>query len=393
MIKILRKEDCVGCGACVDVCYRHAISWKIDDEGFWYPDTDLYKCTDCGLCETVCPVINSEKLNKTNIDAPAVYAAYHKDPKTRFSSTSGGLYSAFAEQMIEQQGYIGGAVWTHNLQAKQIVSNKPEDLIRLRGSKYFQSDSTGLFIEIKSLLNKGEKVLICGCPCQMAAIRSYLKKDYPNLLILDFICNSINSPKVFKKYIKNLESQYGSRVISYHPKSKEYGGWHNFAFKATFEDGQVYAKKKTDDDFTHCFIGSHVAARPCCFECRFKKIPRVADITIADFWGIEKINPEMDSPNGTSLVIINNSKGENFFEQIKDKIIYTKQTLEEASYSNLNLYRNIPPSAVDRKIFFNLLNYNGFSEAVKYSRSCLPVVSYKQKIMSYLRGLVNHFRK
>ncbi len=366
MIDIKRKENCVGCGACIDSCSHKAISWEKDIEGFWYPVVNHMLCVNCGLCEKVCPELNSNKLNKTNDGfVPEVYAAYNTDSDVRLKSTTGGLYSALAEKMLKDGGYIGGAVWTDNFQAEHIVSNKPEDLQRLRGSKYFQSDTTGIYSKIKALLNADKRVLVCGCPCQMAALRSFLHfKEYCNLIIIDFICCSINSPKLFRKYIDSLENEYGGKCTSYHPKNKEYGGWHKFAFKATFDNGSVYVKNGIEDDFTNCFIGTHIAARPCCFECKFKSIPRVSDITIADFWGIENVDPEMDSPNGTSLVIINNSKGKSYFDSLGESIFSKRESLDEAAKENGHLYRSLTKSPINRDKFYKLLDKEGFDAAM-----------------------------
>ncbi len=380
MINILNKSDCVGCGACADICNKQAIEFKIDNEGFWYPSVIKEKCIDCGACETVCPVIQSDKLNKTNEKEPIVYSAYHTNHDVRFVSTTGGLYSALAEKILEEKGYIGGAVWTNEFGAKQIISNTSQDLPRLRGSKYLQSDSKGFYLSVRDCLRRNEKVLVCGCPCQMAALRSFLRyKEYDNLIIVDFICCSINSPKVFKEYIKTLEKQYNSRVVNYHPKNKEYGGWHSFSFKATFENGKVYHKKGMEDNFTQSFIGSHMAARPSCFECRFKKIPRVADITIADFWGIEKFNKKMDSPDGTSLVLLNNKKGKEFFESLGNKVVFEEQTIEEAIEGNVNLIKAIPHNAF-RAPFYFLLNTLGFKYASLYSRVYSLLLRITRKI-------------
>ena len=393
MIDIKRKEDCVGCGACIDSCPKKAISWKTDIEGFWYPSVHPDLCVNCGLCEGVCPVITADKLNRTNEGSvPVVYAAYNTNDEVRFKSTTGGIYSALAEKMLENGGYIGGAVWTDNFQARHIVSDKPADLLRLRGSKYFQSDSTGLYSETKSLLKAGEKVLVCGCPCQMAALRSFLHfKEYNNLIILDFICCSINSPKLFRKYIDSLEVKFGGKCTNYHPKNKEYGGWHKFAFKATFNNGAVYVKNGTEDDFTNCFIGTHIAARPSCFECRFKSIPRVSDITIADFWGIEDVDPEMDSPNGTSLVIINNDKGKAFYDSLGATVFSKDEALESAAKENGHLYKSLSKSPINRKKFYAVLDKEGFDAAMKkYGK---PKLSFthriKHKISRFLSKLIS----
>ena len=147
---------------------------------------------------------------------------------------------------------------------------------------------------------------------------------------MDFVCGNINSPKLFKKYVESLEVRYGARMLSYHPKNKGYGGWHNFAFKATFANGKEYVRNRTKDAFTRCFIGTHIGSRPCCFECKFKKLPRVADITIGDFWGIENVDPDWDSPMGTSLVLLNNNKGRAFYKSLGDSVASNAEPLEGA---------------------------------------------------------------
>ncbi|WP_051508904.1 Coenzyme F420 hydrogenase/dehydrogenase, beta subunit C-terminal domain [Xylanibacter oryzae] len=361
MIDIKRKEDCVGCGACIDICNKNAIEFITDIEGFWYPKVDTNKCVNCGMCEAVCPIINSKKINSTNTDKPIAYAAYNLNREIQFESTTGGLFSALAQKMLDQGGYIAGAIWTKNHMVEHIVSNKHDDLNLIRGSKYLQSNTTGLYKKISKLLSLGENVLVCGCPCQMAALRSFLKyKNFDNLIIVDFICCSINSPKLFRKYLDSLENEYGSKILKYHPKNKEYGGWHNFAFKATFENGNIYVKNTIDDDFTRCFIGTHIAGRPCCYECKFKMIPRVADITIADFWGIENVDPVMDNKYGTSLVIANNTKGRNFFFSIRDVICEKEESLEKATAFNQHLIKSLSPSLINRKKFYLSLDRNGF---------------------------------
>lgn len=395
MIDIKRKEDCVGCGACHDICPKDAIYWETDKEGFWYPKVNLDRCIDCHLCERVCPIIHSDTINRTNeaTPAPEVLAAYNADERVRVLSTSGGIFSALAEKVLAGGGFICGAVWTEDFGARHIVTDRPEDLKRIRGSKYFQSDMTGVFKDIKKALATGRQVLVCGSPCQMAGLRGYLRKDYPNLIIADFICCSINSPKLFKAYIADLENQYGSKMVEYHPKNKEYGGWHNFAFKATFENGAVYAKNRTSDDFTKCFIGTHVAARPCCYECHYKKIPRISDITIADFWGIENVDPSFDSPKGVSLVLLNNPKGREFYDSLGDTVVSRKKTFEEAARGNGHLLHSLKGSDIDRGKFYDALDEKGFRYAMdKYGhpRRSLPTraKSFIKRALRKAYGLI-----
>ena len=196
MIDISDKAMCCGCNACGDVCAHDAITFKTDIEGFWYPEVDKSKCNNCGLCEKVCPIINIDKLKKNDFEVPKCYAAIHKNLEVRFDSTSGGLFSALAEKMYRDRGYVGGAIYDENFNVKQFISNDKKDLLALRSSKYTQSSCVGFFKQVKEILKSGEKVLVCGCPCQMAALRTFLRKPYENLIIADFVCRGINSPMI-----------------------------------------------------------------------------------------------------------------------------------------------------------------------------------------------------
>ena len=256
MIDIQEKQDCVGCNACGDICAHHAISFKNDEEGFWYPLVDKEKCTDCGLCEKVCPVINIGKLKKNDYSEPKCFAAIHKNYEVRFDSTSGGLFSAFAEKMYKDGGYVGGALYDENGNVKQYISPDKTDLPKLRSSKYSQSNFEGFFSKVRDLLKQGEKVLVCGGPCQMAALRAFLGyKDYENLLILDYVCRGINSPLVSRKYRESLEAEHQSKIVYSKAKNKEFG-WRNLTGKTIFANGE------SGNDFWFIIVettGSHTA--------------------------------------------------------------------------------------------------------------------------------------
>ena len=306
MINISRKEDCCGCGACFDACVKHAIIWEEDPEGFSYPHVDTSLCVDCGLCNKVCPIENSADINERNKHfKPIVLGAYHKDDKVRFTSTSGGAFWGLAESWVKNGGYVAGAVFYDHFKIHHIVTNSFEELQKIKGSKYAQSDCRGMYREISKLLRAGEKVMATGLPCQMAGLKQYLRKDYENLLIVDLICHSVTSQWPFQLYIQDLEKKFGSTITSFHPKNKEDGGWHRFAFKATFENGQVYSKHASQDYFCLISYGTNILARPSCFECHYKHVPQPSDITIGDFWGIENIDSTWDSPQGVSKIILN----------------------------------------------------------------------------------------
>ena len=309
MIDIKRKEDCCGCNACGDACPKGCITFKEDIEGFSYPVVDKETCIDCHLCEKACPIINVEKLKINDFEQPECHAAVSKNIMTRFASTSGGMFSVLALQMYKQGGYVGGAIFDEGWMVSQLISNDKSDLEKIRGSKLHQSNSQGFYEKVRDLLKAGEKVLVCGIPCQMAALRSFLKKDYENLIIVDLICRGINSPKVFSKWLSFLEDEYGAKVQHFRVKSKELG-WRKLTTKVVFENGKVLYDTCDTNYFTVGYLSTGVYCRPSCYECKFKGFPRIADITIGDFWGAgNTIGEEMDGDIGTSVVLLNNEKG------------------------------------------------------------------------------------
>ena len=364
MIQIANKVDCCGCNACGDACSHGAISFQTDIEGFWYPVVDKEKCVDCGLCEKVCPELHITELKKNDAPRPLhTIAAIHKRMDIRWDSTSGGAFSALADGMYGLGGYVSGAVYQEDFSVRNFISNRPEDLARLRSSKYLQSNAEGLYREIRDLLRKGEKVLACGTPCQMAALRSFLRKDYDNLVIVDFICRGVNSPKVYRKYLDALERKHGGKVVYVKAKNKELG-WRNLTRKVVFDNGQVYYGVRMDDDFRRGYH-TNVFCRPSCYACRYKGFPRMADITIADYWGIEKVDKNLDNNIGTSLILLNSRKGEAYFERIKDKLEWEETAFESILPGNVALTTPIAPARIDREAFFKDLDRGTFEQVVE----------------------------
>ena len=351
MINIIDKTKCCGCNACGDACAHGAITFKTDIEGFWYPTVNKDKCVNCELCEKVCPIINIKELKKNDLSQPVYYAAEHKNMEVVFDSTSGGLFSALADIMYKDKGYVGGAVFNEDFSVRQYISNDKTDLPRIRSSKYLQSSFEGFFIQVRKLLCAGEKILICGSPCQMTALRAFLRKDYDNLIIVDYICRGINSPKVWHKYLDSFEERYGSKVIYCKAKSKEYG-WRNLTQKVILANGKHVYETKDQSNYTKGYLQTNVYCRPSCYECKFKGYPRIADITLADFWGIEKINTSMDKNLGTSLVMLNSKKGKAYFERTKQRINYLEVPFSLAEKSNPALNQPLGNPLVNRNQFF-----------------------------------------
>lgn len=385
MINITDKSTCCGCNACGDICGHDAITFEVDKEGFWYPLVNQDKCTDCKLCEKVCPNLNAEILKKNEFEQSICYAAIHKNLEVRFDSTSGGLFSAFAEKTYRDGGYVGGAIFNDDFSVSHFISNDKEDLSNLRSSKYLQSDALGFYKTVKSLLVKGEKVLVCGTPCQMAALRRFLRKDYENLTIIDFICRGINSPKVFKKYLDYLERRFQSKIVYFKAKNKELG-WRKLTSKIVFENGKTFYDTRDTSLFTIGYLQTGVYCRPSCYSCVFKGFPRIADITVADFWGAEKVvGKEMDNDLGTSLVMVNNRKGKECLEQVQSKITFKEISFESIFKGNKALTTSLDPPIVNREVFYEKLDQLPFEEVADIFIKPKRKVTLKSKIKNALK--------
>jgi len=382
LISAIDKDVCTGCCACSNVCPVRCISFKTDHEGFWHPVIDSEKCIQCGLCLTCCPV--SEGLvgvDKPCLANPDVYAVWHRDKEVRLDSTSGGAFSALAQKVFERGGYVSGAIYLEDHSVGHFVTNDVADLPKLRSSKYLQSFVGDVFSEVKKILDSGKEVLFCGTPCQVAGLYAVLGRDYEKLTTLDFICRGVNSPAVFKKYIAELEQEYGAKARLIKFKNKTFG-WHRFATKIWFENGKEYVKDRYTDLFMRGYLNGAFYLRPSCYQCKFKGIDRIADITLADFWGIEHIRPEMDDDCGTSLVMINSAKGSECFEQIKDRLVCAEQTIEQAGLDNKCLTESCDArTQASRDRFYQDFNALSFKHvAEKY----FPAPGFK----AHIRALV-----
>lgn len=367
MISIKNKADCCGCNACGDACPRGAISFFTDGEGFWYPEVNKDLCVDCGICEKVCPCINECHSRKINKNIPDCFAVEHKSIDVVFQSTSGGAFSALADVVYAENGYVGGAIHNDDFSVSHFLSHNRDDLLKLRRSKDLQSNAEGFYINVRKALETGRKVLVCGVPCQIAGLINFLNQDYENLITVDLICAGVNSPLVWRKYLDYIEEINCSKIIWTENKSKEYG-WNNLTQKFVFDNGGEYFDTRKTSLFTQGYIESHLYCRPSCYECKFKGFPRVADITIGDYWGINKFSNKHKSDMGTNLVLINSQKGEAFFSKAKRRVNYESTPLDWALPGNPSLMKSISVLSDKREEFFADLHNIRFDRVVeKYS--------------------------
>lgn len=378
-------QTCTGCGACANTCPVHAICMQPDPEGFNYPSVDEKKCIECKKCIAACPVLNYENLNSNEPEILAVRAS----DEIRAVSSSGGVFTVLAEEILSEGGAVCGAAFDDNMVLRHVLIEDKESLNRLRGSKYLQSDVGEVYVRIKELLIQGRKVLFSGTPCQNAALRNVIGEDSDNLLQIDIICHGVPSQTVFSQYLKEVAS--GRKVRHVNFRSKEFG-WQSGKILIEFDDNTEYIGDVKNDAFEVGFY-RNLTLRKACSECKYSAYPREGDISIGDFWGISQIDASQNDGKGTSIVFLNNEKGKNAFKKAK-KSFYKVQ---EYSFKDIgkNLKNRIHahyPSNIKRDAFFkNFDQEKNFYKAVKLT---LPETLEKKPVHRnkiYDIGLVSNY--
>lgn len=311
-------EKCTGCAACHDACAKGAISMIPDKEGFVHPQIDTAKCVRCGRCEQLCPVLHPDVPR----EPLAVYAAKAKDDELRLQSSSGGIFSLLARQVVSNGGIVFGAGWDKSVWRVVHKSAENElELNELRGSKYVQSDTRGIYRRVKEELTTGRPVLFSGTPCQIAALRSFLRREYDNLVLVDVICHAVPSPLVWRQYLEmriwsaNMtESADGQTIrrISFRHKAC---GWKRFSLSLDFTNGREFRQTLDKDPFLQAFL-NEFCNRPSCQTCPFKSGASGADLTLGDYWGIVKAHRGVDDDKGMSVALVNTQKGEALFNGV-----------------------------------------------------------------------------
>lgn len=327
------KSTCTGCGACSIICPSSAIKMKEDEKGFLYPEIINKYCTNCGICKRNCPnLVENNKKNETI----EIYAMKNKAENIRKSSSSGGVFYEYAKSILEDAGSVYGATYNNFNEIEHIRIDSVESLYKIQGSKYVQSTIINTYEQIKQDLQKDKKVLFSGTPCQIAGIKTFLmrkKINQENLYTCDIICHGVPSPKVFKDYLKKLEEKYNSKIKKVDFRHKENN--HTQNIKIDFENGKTYISNyDKKDEFYQLFL-KDIILRESCYNCKYTNFDRVGDITLGDFWGVEKTITNFDDKKGVSLVLINSPKGKEIFEKIKGKFEVQKSNKENCIQKNL----------------------------------------------------------
>ncbi len=416
MIRFKDKADCCGCNVCVQRCPKQCISMHEDNEGFLYPIVDEKLCVDCGLCETVCPILNQREKR----EPIAVYAAKNPNEEIRLQSSSGGIFTMLAEQTIDKGGVVFGVGFSKDWEVEHQYTETKEGLAAFRGSKYVQSRVGNTFCEAERFLKQGREVLYSGTPCQIAALRNFLNKEYDNLLTVDIICHGAPSPGVFRTYLEEEKEKYVSEAkqkiqfrpflfapiserdsltagvdevnieaISFRDKEK---GWKKFSFVLQLSKATAAGEKNTVSSsytlYEHPFLKGTLAdlyLRPSCHSCSAKELKSDSDITLGDYWGIAATMPELDDDKGVSAVLVNTSKGASAINDISAEL-YTA-SYEDIRQKNPAIYRScaIPPQ---RTAFFEECEDNFTQKVLRLCKQPRRI-TLKRKIIRLTRNILH----
>lgn len=390
MIKLNEENRnfCCGCEACKEICPVNCITMEYDSEGFLFPVVNKEKCINCNECVSVCSIFSEKKNLDEKIKNTEVFAAWNKNEEIRGKSSSGGIFSLLAENTLNNNGIVIGAIFNENNVVEHNFVNNIKDLYKLRGSKYVQSSTNGMYSLTKKYLEEGREVLYSGTPCQIEGLYKFLNKKYENLITCGIVCHSVPSPKIFSDYIKYLENKYKSKVknIFFRKKTK---GWRNSNFCVEFENKSIFEESIYKNYFFQGF-GSCLYSRKSCYSCEYKLN---SDIIIGDFWGIELSKPEIDDNKGISLVILTTKKGKEILKKIENKSEYFISNLENAILKNPNILSPSYENSARKDFYFdyNRLGFEGIiNKYLETDKKKLTFSSFlyraKRKIMRKLLG-------
>lgn len=347
MINITEKKKCCGCSACINICPNKCITFEEDNEGFCYPIVNEKQCINCGLCEKVCPF-----LFDTECKEPiATYAAINPNELTRINSSSGGIFSLFAESVIKYRGIVFGAKFDSEWNVIHGYTENIEGIKAFRGSKYVQSLIGESFIQTKNFLTQGRKVLFTGTPCQIKGLKGFLRKDYENLVLCSVACTGVPSPKVWKSFLNEI-SQNEITNIQFRDKSD---GWNNYRLTIYSKEKVIFSEKGLETTYMQGML-KHIINRPSCACCPAKNGKCGSDILLADFWGINKLKPELFDNKGASLVLVFTDKGNRFLKNTKGN--YYEVDFKRSINNNMAIIYS-SPSSIHRQEFFEEYNNRG----------------------------------
>lgn len=342
MINFDISKYCYGCFACIDVCPKNCISIKKRRNGFFYPKFDVNNCIKCGKCEKVCPHLVSHQKEISKDNSPQIlYSAKNRNEAIRLKGSSGSVFYSLSKWIIEkEQGIVVAACFDDKLKLIHDATDNMSLIERFMKSKYLQSNTTGIFNKVRNIIKNNKKVLFVGTPCQCQAMYNFLTPNQRNnIFLVDFVCHGVPSQDLFDKCIKLLEKRTNYKVVdvSFREKNKD----QIRSYSISYKNSQNEILKQHGAPYEWAYYNGfldHTTFRPSCFHCKYKTLSRCSDITLGDFWGIDKINTNIQDFNeGYSMVIVNSSKGDNALNSIKKELVLERIPLENAVKFNFAL--------------------------------------------------------
>lgn len=350
MIKLLCKENCCGCEACAQICPNQCICMTEDEEGFKYPLIDSANCIDCGMCKEVCPFTHE---NQTR-NPISTFAAINQDQDQRLISSSGGVFYILAEKTIALGGIVFGAKYDFDWQVVFDYADTFDGVKAFVGSKYVQARINGSYSKCEEFLKSGRKVLFSGTPCQVSGLKRYLKRNYENLVLVDFACHGVPSPKVWRNYLREKQV-LSSNISGIYMRGKNHG-WRNYGFQITVLVGTkqlpIEETVAAENEYMRSFF-QNLTLRPSCHSCKCKGFSSGSDLTLADFWGIWDIDKSMYDDKGTSLVFVHSDQGYRALDF--SRMRYANTDFEKSVSYNSALFESVKPHR-NRTSFFQKLN-------------------------------------
>ena len=361
--KTLDKAECCGCTACFAACPKRCITMRSDEEGFLYPEIDKEACIECGLCERVCPF---DRPTYANTSAPQVYASYVKDENQQVQSSSGGLFYAVSRWVIGQGGIVYGAAFDELFRLRHTGAETLEELRPLRGSKYLQSDLRDTFREIRAHLKAGRWVYFTGTGCQVAGLKAFLQREHATLVTSDLVCHGTPSQQLFDWHLDYLRQKEKGEITFY--SFRDIGGWgvcetYNYVSQTRHKSGVRRLYSYNLSPYLYQFMQAF-GYRYSCYHCPFARIPRQGDITLADYWGVKRYFPNMDTDKGVSLVLLNSPQGAAVWQEVENTLHSCPSCVEHAAAENGNLLRPTRMPAI-RPHCYDMIHRRGYRSVAR----------------------------
>lgn len=381
-VKIVSPQKCMGCYACLDVCRFQAIKMVQNKQGFYYPEINDEVCTDCSACEKKCPALTETcvPLGKCSFTdgKPSAYAVKCLDEKIRFGSASGGVFPALAKRFLSEGGIVFGAGFAEDWTVRHKSIIQESDISQLQSSKYAQSDMTGIYEQVGKCLKAGRKVMFTGTPCQIAALHNFLGGRWPEgIIVVDLFCHGVSSPGLLERYLKETVPE-NEMIHSIAFRHKE-RGWEKYNMRIEYGDNMVYSKAFRKDPFLSAFCG-RVSLRESCYRCSAKGFPRHSDLTLGDFWMVDRVFPDMNDKKGVSIVLTNTNKGKQYLSALKDDLEIRE--IPEDVFSDIYQKSGTPVARpACRDTFFDLVE----NKSIQYAAAHLCKTPLKEALVGKVR--------